>query len=101
MKLSINLKTESVVELLKKNISIILWVFLLIIFVLVGLIIFREYGKISQVRSDTSGVTGQTVRVNVQQHQEIENQFSENERFVPQAVPGSDSFGAAPTRTTN
>ena len=100
MKLSINLNSASLVTILKKNISIVLLGFLLLVLLLASYIIFQEYRKIALVRSDTSGVTGQTVRVNLSQYDSLVQALEENQRFTPQPIPGSSSFGAAPNKTT-
>lgn len=99
MKLSFNLKNISVLGTLKKKLGLLLWIFLLLVALLTGTIIFKEWRKIVLVNSDTSGVTGQIVKVNIKQYQTLENQLNENARFVPQSVDGADAFGSAPIKT--
>lgn len=98
MKLSgLNFKTTSLGEVLKKNISIVLWIFVLVIVLSVAYIVYQEIRRVSQVRTDNSGVYGQIVRVNVGQHEALEKRLNENERFAPHVIPGADVFNTAPS----
>ena len=101
MKLSINLKGVSIVPLLKKNISLLLLVFLVLVALLAGLIVFNEVRKVSQARTDNSAANiGRILRVNTGKHEELEKQLDENSRFIPQDVPNADAFGSPPVKTT-
>ncbi len=99
MKLSLNLKSVgAVTNILKNNFSIVLWVFLGLIALLTGLVIFREVGKVSQVQTDTSGILDKIVRVNLGSYQALEKRLGENSSFRPGPIDGADSFGPAPIK---
>lgn len=98
MKLSFNIKGGSVLTTIKKKIGMLLGLFLLVVAILAGLVIYKEWKKISLVRSDTSGITGQIVKVNLNQYQDLETQLNDNINFAPQTIEGSESFGTAPVK---
>ena len=101
MKLSLNLKSgTAAIHKLKDNFSLGLWVFLFIIAVLTGLVIFKEVRKVSQVQTDTSGLWDKIVRVNLSLHKNLETRLSENSSFQPQTVPGVKAFSAAPVKVS-
>ncbi len=83
-------------ESVKKNLSLLLLICLVLIVLLVGYVVYQEVRKMSQVTADTSGVTGQIVRVNLTQHQELSNRLDESQRFVPKSIPGNSIFSTAP-----
>jgi hypothetical protein len=96
MKLSFDIKGASIIDSLKKRLSLGLWIFLLVVALFSGYIIFQEVKKITQANADTSGITGETVRVNISQHQALEQRLNENLQFSPEPIPGADAFGAQP-----
>lgn len=98
MKLPIDLKGVSPLKIFKKNFSIVLWVFLGIILVLTGLVIFKEVRKVTQVQTNPEGALDRIVRVNLTQHQALEKLLGDNSSFEPQPVPGANAFGSAPAK---
>lgn len=80
----------------KKNLSLLLLIFLIIIFISVGFVVFKEVRNISRATADLSGITGQTVRVNLGLHQELSNHLDENQRFVPKNILGNSIFSPIP-----
>lgn len=101
MKLSINLNTASVINFAKHKFFIILWVFLGVIAVLTGLVVYNEVQKISQSQADTAGIMDKIVRLNLTQHQTLEKRLSENSSFQPIPVPGANAFGMPPIPEDN
>lgn len=91
-----NLSSLSLGEKLKNNVSLLLLIFLGIVALMAGFVMFKEVRKLSLASMDTSAVTGQIVRVNMTQHQAIEQRLEENLRFTPEIVQNADSFGSAP-----
>jgi hypothetical protein len=91
-----NLGSLAIGDKIKNNVSLLLLIVLGIIALMAGFVMFKEVRRVSQVRTDTSAVTGQIVRVNVTQHQAIEQKLEENLRFTPEIVPNADAFGSAP-----
>lgn len=97
MKLSLDLKGLSILPLLKKNISLLLLLFLVIVGLMAGYVIFGEVRKVSQARTDNSAASiGQILRVNITAHEELQKRLRENTQFVPGDTPNADSFGIAP-----
>lgn len=97
IKIPINLKgLGNLVNTVKGKFSILLWVFLGLIIIFTGLVIFQEVRKVTSVQIDTSGILDRIVRVNLQQHGELENRLGENTSFQPWPVAGADAFGLAP-----
>lgn len=96
MKLSFNIKGDSIVKLFKHNLSIVLWAFLLVVALMTGWIIWGELSKISQVRTDNAAIQSKIVRLNLAKYRELEARLDENARFQPQPVPRADAFSAAP-----
>ena len=94
---SLNLKTvAALLDRVKSNFSLVLWVFLGIIIVLTGLVIYQEVRKVSSVQTDTAGILDRIVRVNMGQHESLEKKLGENSSFQPWPVAGADAFGPAP-----
>lgn len=97
IKIPINLKgLDALLDKAKGKLSILLWVFLGIIVLFTGLVIFQEVRKVTLVQTDTSGILDRIVRVNLGQHQALEKRLGENTSFQPWPVAGADAFGSAP-----
>ncbi len=96
MKLSIDFKNISVLNKLKGNFAIILWVFLLIIAALTGIVIYQEVGKVTVVQTDADGILDRIVRVKLSNHESLEKKLSENSSFQSVSVDGADAFGMPP-----
>lgn len=101
---SFDLKQISIKSLLKffqKDIAVVLWIFLALTVVLVGWIVSKEIGHIRTVSSDLSGITGEIVRTNLSQYQQLEQKLDDNARFVPATVEGTSAFGSPPKKVTD
>lgn len=99
MKLSLNFKnTTAILAKLKSSLSIALWIFLIIITVFTGLVVFKEFQKISQVQTDTSSILDKIVRVNLPLHQTLEKKLGENSSFQSAPIEGANAFGIAPVK---
>jgi hypothetical protein len=96
MKLSLDLKHLAVLDKVKKNYSILLWLFLAIVVLLESTVILSEWRKISQAQSDPNIVQAKAIRVNLEQHEKLEEKLNENANFQPRIIPGGSSFGVAP-----
>lgn len=100
MKLSINLKSLPLISLLKKNISLLLLLCLIVVALAAGWVMFSEIRKVSQARVDNSAANiGKILRVNTAQHAELEKRLEENSRFIPEDVSNADAVGVPPTKT--
>lgn len=100
MKISLNLKSLPIVPFIKKNTSLLMLLFLVVVALAAGWIMFSEVRKVSQARVDNSAANiGKILRVNTVQHEELVKRLDENSRFIPNDVPNADSFGVPPTKT--
>lgn len=100
MKLSINLKSVPLIPLLKKNISLLLLLCLIIVALASAWVMFSEIRKVSQARVDNSAANiGKILRVNISQHAELEKRLEENSRFIPEDIANADAVGVPPTKT--
>lgn len=101
MKLSLDLKNITVLNKLKGNFSILLWVAILVVAFLTGLVVFNEVRKITQVQTDTSGILDRIVRVKLSNHENLEKRLGENSSFQPVKIEGAEAFSPVPLKTNN
>lgn len=88
-------------ELLKKHLSGVLWVFLLIVAALVGYVVFKEVRKFTQVNVDNSGITGQIVRTDMSGHDALTQTLQNYSGFVPRAISGNSVFNTLPPEASS
>ncbi len=98
MKLKINLNFHSILDYFKKNLSIVMLTFLILVLILVGFIIFDEIKKITQV-NDNAESSGQILRVNLEKHKQLEKTLNNNSTFSPELIDGAGAFGVAPPKS--
>lgn len=98
MKLAINLKLSSVLDLFRKNLGFGLLAFLVLIGILTFFVMYGEVRKITESQIDSSN-SSQIVRVNLDAHKQLEKKLNDNTNFVPVSVPGANAFGTAPNKT--
>ncbi len=98
---NINLSAKSIKDVpFLKNIKFRLnwgvWLYLFIILLALGWVLWGEWTKLKMINADASNLNDKIVRVNMQQHQEIERNLESNQRFVPEKVPGTEVFASPP-----
>lgn len=96
MKLPGNIKLNSIADFAKKNLSVALLAFLVLVLITVYFIVYAEWRKISDSSGDSKN-PGQIVRVNLDSHKELEKKLNENVTFTPSTVNGADAFGLPPS----
>lgn len=98
MKLKINFNFHNILDYFKKNLSIVMLAFLVLVLILVGFIIFDEIKKITQVTGAPEN-SGQILRVNLEKHRKLEKTLNDNSTFSPEEVDGAGAFGVAPPKS--
>lgn len=98
MKLSVNIKFSSLVGIFKKNLSLVLLGFLVLIFLMAGFVVYGEIRKITESKGNPA-TAGQIVRVNLEGHKQLEKKLNDNMTYEPQSVDGAEAFGTAPNKS--
>ncbi len=92
----LKLQIPSFDEISKKHLSTVLLVFIGVVALLVGFVVYREVRKFTQANSDTSGITGQIVKTNLNAHEGLTKRLEDYSRFSPRSISGNTVFSTAP-----
>ncbi len=94
--LNISLNLGSVSGIFKKHISILLWLFLVVVILLEATIVKGALDMILRVRNTPPNVQTSTVRVNIPQYDAIEKLLEQNVSYEPSVTTNSSPFGQTP-----
>ena len=93
-----NFKNFSTFKLssLSTHMGAVLSIFTLLVFLMVGWVVYQEIRKFTGLSIDTSVVQSKTIRVNMEKYNELQKRFDDNAQFKPQPIDKAYVFSTPP-----